>query len=130
MLLASSGFAAAQDRAPPANTYVTPGAPSVPTDSPVMRNPMVNPSAAGMSKGRMGSPNAAKAEELGSGDQGSTAKSELTKTQAARSLRNFGYTGITHLHVNQNGHWQGQATHNGRRVGVELTNSGTATEDK
>lgn len=127
LMVAGSGFAAAQTGTPQTNTFVPPSAPVISADSPPARNPGVNPSAAGLSQGRMAAPNPARsvAAERRTANGG-----ELTETQARRSLRYYGYTGIADLHVNADGHWQAQATHHGRSVSVVVDNSGTATEEK
>lgn len=57
-------------------------------------------------------------------------KSELTTEQARRFLRYYGYTGIANLHLNGDGDWQAQATHDGRRVRVVIEHRGTALEEK
>ena len=113
MMLAGTGSASSQTGVPQTNTFVSPGAPVISADSPPARNPAVNPSAAGLSQGRMAAPS----------PPGSVAaarrtanRGELSETQARRSLRYYGYTGIANLHVNADGHWQAQATDNGRRV--------------
>ena len=62
--------------------------------------------------------------------QRTASRGEVTEAQARRWLRHYGYTGIVNLHVNPEGHWQAQATHNGRRVKVALDERGTATEQK
>lgn len=130
VMLAGPGIAAAQTSTPEPNTFVTPGAPTISADAPPARNPAINPSAAGLSKGRMAAPTPA-----GSGGKQPTATStatsgEVTKAQARRWLRHYGYAGIVNLHVDQNGHWEAQATRNGRRVKVALDDRGTATEQK
>jgi hypothetical protein len=55
---------------------------------------------------------------------------DITETQARRWLRYNGYNGIANLHFDRNGHWQAQATQNGRRVKVVLGEQSTATEQK
>jgi predicted aspartyl protease len=116
VMLAGSGIAAAQTGTPQTNNFVTPPA----------RNLAINPSAAGLSHGRMAAPNPAGPE----GEQRTASRGEITEAQARRSLRYYGYTGIVNLHVDQSGHWQAQATHNGRRVKVALDDRGTAAEQK
>ena len=125
-MLAGPGIATAQTGTPQTNTFVTPGAPVISADSPPARNPAVNPSAAGLSQGRMAAPSPAGP----GGEQRTASRGEITEAQARRWLRYYGYTGIANLHVDQNGHWQAQATHNGRRVKVALDDRGTATEQK
>jgi hypothetical protein len=96
-------------------------------DSPPARNPGINPSAAGLSQGRMAAPS----PKTGSvGEQRTASRGEITEAQARRWLRYYAYTGIANLHIDQNGHLQAQATHNGRRVKVALDDRGTATEQK
>jgi hypothetical protein len=126
VMLAGPGIAAAQTGTPQTNTFVTPGAPTILPDSPPARNPAINPSAAGLSQGGMAAPNSAGP----GGEQPTASRGEVTEVQARRWLRHYGYTGIVNLHVDQNGHWQAQATHNGRRVKVALDDRGTATEQK
>ena len=126
MMLAGLGIAAAQTNTPQTNTFVTPEAPTISADSPPARNPAINPSAAGLSQRGLAAPNSA---GLG-GEQPTASRGEITKAQARRWLRHYGYTGIVNLRVDQSGHWQAQATHNGRRVRVALDDRGTATEQK
>ncbi len=127
LVLAGSGVAAAQNGVPQEKTSVGPGAPVISANSPPARNPALNPSAAGLSQGGMAAPS----PKTGSaGEQRTAGRGEITEAQARRWLRYYGYTGIANLHVDQNGHWQGQATHNGRRVKVALDDRGTATEQK
>lgn len=126
LVLAGSGVAAAQTNTPQEKTFVTPGAPVISADSPPARSPAVNPSAAGLSQGRMAAPSPV----APGGEQRTASRGEITEAQARRWLRYYGYTGIANLHVDQNGHWQAQATHNGRRVKVALDDRGTATEQK
>ena len=114
-MLAGPGIAAAQTSTPQTNTFVTPGAPTISADSPPARNPAINPSAAGLSQGRMAAPNL-----VGPGEERTASRGEISEPQARRWLRYYGYTGIANLHVDQNGHWQAQATRNGRRVKVAL----------
>lgn len=126
VLLAGPVVAAAQSSTPQTNTYVTPGAPVISADSPAARNPAVNPSAAGLSQGTMAAPS----PPGPGGAQRTSSRGEITEAQARRWLRYYRYTGIVNLHVDQNGHWQAQATHNGRHVKVALDDRGTATEEK
>ncbi len=129
LMLAGPGIAAAQTGTPQSNSFVTPGAPVISADSTPARNPAINPSAAGLSQGGMAAPN-----NIGTGspaaEQRAASRGEITEAQARRWLRYYGYTGIVSLHIDQNGHWQAQATHNGRRVMVALDDRGTATEQK
>jgi hypothetical protein len=125
-VLAGPGIAAAQTGTPQTNTFVAPGAPVISADSPPARNPAINPSAAGRSQGGMAAPN-----PVGpGGEQRAVSRGEITEAQAQRWLRYYGYTGIVNLHLDQNGHWQAQATHNGRHVKVALDDRGTVTEQK
>lgn len=117
----------AQNGVPQEKTFVGPGAPVISANSPPARNPAMNPSAAGLSQGGMAAPNATTGS---AGEQRTASRGEITEAQARRWLRYYGYTGITNLHVDQNGHWQAQATHNGRRVRVALDDRGTATVQK
>ena len=125
VVLAGPGIAAAQTSTPQTNTFVAPGAPVISADSPPARNPGINPSAAGLSQRRMAAPNL-----VGPGEERTASRGEISEPQARRWLRYYGYTGIANLHVDQNGHWQAQATRNGRRVKVALDDRGTATEQK
>ena len=129
LMLAGVGVAAAQIGTPQTNSFVSPGAPVISADSPPARNPAINPSAAGLSQGRMAAPN-----NTGTGspaaEQRTASRGEITEAQARRWLRYYGYTGTVNLHIDENGHWQAQATHNGRRVKVALDDRGTATVQK
>lgn len=128
LVLAGSGVAAAQNGVPQEKTFVGPGAPVISADSPPARNPALNPSAAGLSQGGMAAPSP---NNTGSaGEQRTASRGEITEAQARRWLRYYGYTGLANLQVDQNGHWQAQARHNGRRVKVALDDGGTATEQK
>jgi hypothetical protein len=127
LVLAGSGVAVAQNGTPQGKTSVNPSAPVISADSPPARNPVVNPSAAGLSQGRIAAPGPN--GSVGAGQQTAN-EGEFTEAQARRSLRYYGYTGIVNLHVNADGHWQAQATHHGRRVRVVLNEHGTATEQK
>ena len=129
MMLAGTGWAWAQTGIPQTNTFVGPGAPAISADSPRARNPAVNPSAAGLTQGRMANPSTTSAGTLGA-EQGAAARSGITAEQARRSLRYYSYAHITDLHLDQNAQWQAQATRNGRRVRVVLDQGGTATEEK
>jgi hypothetical protein len=111
---------------PQEKTFVGPGAPVISADSRAERNLAINPSAAGLSQGRMAAPSVTGA----GGEERTASRGEITEAQARRWLRYCGYTGIVNLHVDQNGDWQAQATHNGRRVKVALADRGTATEQK
>ena len=126
VMVAGPGIAAAQTSTPQTNTFVSPGAPVISADLPPARNPAVNPSAAGLSQGGMAAPSPAGV----GGEQRTASRGEITEAQARRWLRYYGYTGIADLHIDQNGHWQAQATHNGRRVRVALDDRGTATVQK
>jgi hypothetical protein len=123
MLLDGPGIATAQTGTPQTKTFVSPGAPVISADSPAARNPAVNPSATGLSQGRMAGPSAGSA----GAEQRNASRGEITAAQAQRWLRDYGYSDIINLHVDRNGHWQAQATHNGRRVKVVLDDRGTAT---
>ena len=125
VVLAGPGIAAAQTGTPQTNTFVAPGAPVISADSPPARNAGINPSAAGLNQGRTAAPNL-----VGPGEERTASRGEISEPQARRWLRYYGYTGIANLHVDQNGHWQAQATRNGRRVKVALDDRGTATEQK
>jgi hypothetical protein len=127
LVLVGSGVAVAQNRTPQTKTFVSPSSPVISADSPPARNPAVNPSAAGLSQERMAAPSPS--GSVGAGRQTANG-GEFTEAQARRSLRYYGYTGIINLHVNGDGRWQAQATHNGRRVRVVLDEHGTATEQR
>ena len=129
LMLAGSGIAAAQTGTPQTNTFVTPRAPVISADSPPARNPAINPSAAGLSQGRMAAPNDNATGSVAA-EQRTARRGEITDAQARRWLRYYGYTGIVNLHIDQNGHWQAQANHNGRHVKVALDDRGTVTEQK
>ena len=129
-----SGIAAAQNATPQQNaipqvkTFVSPGAPVISANSPPARNPAVNPNAAGLSQAATAAPQ--DGSNSTAGTQPGIGRGEFTASQALASLRYYGYTGITNLHLDQNRHWQAQATHNGRRLEVVLDDRGTATEQK
>ena len=94
LIFAASAGASAQNTEP-SNTFVTPRAPVISADSPPARNPGVNPSAAGLSQGRMAAPSPVGA----GGEQRTASRGEITEAQARRWLRYYGYTGIVNLHV-------------------------------
>ena len=85
------------------------------------------PERAGLSQGGTAAPNP---NTDSGGEQRAASRGEITEAQARRWLRYYGYSGIVNLHVDQNGHWQAQATHNGRRVKVALDDRGTATQQR
>jgi hypothetical protein len=128
LMVTGSGIAAAQNATPQTKTSVGPGAPVISADSPPARNPAVNPSAAGLSQPATAAPHAG--HNYRAATQPGIGQDEFSASQALASLRYYGYSGITNLHLNQNRHWQAQATHNGRRVKVVLDDRGTATEMK
>ena len=133
-MLVGSGVAAAQNGTPQTKTFVGPNAPVISADSPPARNPAINPSAAGLSQGGTAAPSpsgrATPGNNQGEVGQDKVGTGEFTAAQARQSLWYYGYTKIVDLHLNQNRHWQAQATHNGRRVKVVLDDRGTATEQK
>jgi hypothetical protein len=130
VILAGSGWAAAQTGTAQTNTYVSPGAPVISADSPPGRNPQINPSAAGLAQSRLAVPSSATPRSAGNAEQHTADREERTAAQARKSLRYYGYSDIVNLHVNRDGLWQAQATKNGRRVKVVLEQRGTVTEPK
>jgi hypothetical protein len=129
ILLSASGVASAQAPQATTSTTVEPNAPVISGTSQSAHNPAVNPAAAGLSQGYMAAPDAGRAGAH-RGQANATSRGDMTAAQARQSLRYYGYSGITNLHVNQGGHWQAQANMNGRRVKVVLDERGAATQMK